>query len=339
MTTAETSSAPKQRLSTGQMIHLMRLEVDQALHHGYPISCMVYGLDGFLEGDQVLLRKKAMPAVFQCLKEVTFENKVRGLGVWTESFQMAVFPHTAPDKLQELAESLLAKARALDVEDIPEEFPVTLSIGISHNLHQGEVSFETIISEAETGMGLAMQSGGDSIAEFRETETELDRLKEELQSSIADIQEVQKELFGDTKDKDVLWGKKLVEKVLTLFTREPEQSEGLLRLEKEVIALLKFELAEWTKTSSASQMIESQRQIAMLERRVEKLTESLGMTEQELKRVAAMKNIDLGISSLYRTVQGLSDDDENAEAKKSMLQNLFEANVALQKEVAASRTS
>jgi hypothetical protein len=73
----------------------------------------------------------------------------------------------------------------------------------------------------------------------------------------------------------------------------------------------------------------------MLERRVSKLTESLGLTEAELTRVAKMKNIDLGLSSLYRTIQGLSGDEANAEQKKEMLKNIFEANVALKAQLAA----
>jgi hypothetical protein len=82
-------------------------------------------------------------------------------------------------------------------------------------------------------------------------------------------------------------------------------------------------------------MIESQRTIGQLERRVAKLTESLGLTEAELKRVAAMKNIDLGISSIYRNVQGLSGGEAGAEQKKEMLKNVFEANVALRAQLAS----
>ena len=76
-----------------------------------------------------------------------------------------------------------------------------------------------------------------------------------------------------------------------------------------------------------------QRQIDKLERRVSKLTESLGMTEAELKRVAAMKNIDLGIASIYRSVQGLTAGDDQFEAKQEMMKSIFEANLALRAEM------
>ena len=323
------ATATKQRLSTTQMLHLMRLEVDRALKHAYPISAMVVGLDGFEEEHHLPWRRALMPAVFQELKAVTFQNDVRGLGVWTERFQMAIFPHVTPDQLIQLAEEVLERAKGLSVPGVPEGEGITLSAGVAHNLHPGPMSFETLIEEAETGMGIAQSSGGNKVAQAREVERELDRLRDEVDHQIQEIQEFQSKVFGDLENKEELWGNQLISKVIDLFRREPEKSEGVLRVEKEVIALLKAEIAAWRETSTANRVIESQKTIDQLERRVAKLTESLGLTEAELKRVAQMKNIDLGVASIYRTVQGLSSDAENAEQKKEMLKNIFESNVAL----------
>ena len=54
-----------------------------------------------------------------------------------------------------------------------------------------------------------------------------------------------------------------------------------------------------------------------------------GDAEAQAGRVAAMKNIDLGVASIYRNVQGLSAEEANAEQKREMLKNIFESNVAL----------
>ena len=339
-TTAAAATAQKQRLSTHQMLHLMRLEMERALRHGYPISCLVVGLDGFDEEHHQPWRRAIMPALFQELKAVTFQNDVRGLGVWTERFQLAMFPHVMPDRVLKLAEEMLARGAKLRVPGIPEDEPIALSAGISHNQHPGPLSFETMVEEAETGMGIAQSGGGKRVVQAREVERELDRLRDEVEGQIQEIHEFQEKLFANVENKEELWGNQLVGKVIELFRREPEQSEGILRVEKEVIALLKAELAAWRESSTASRMIESQRQIDMLERRVAKLTESLGLTEAELKRVARLKNIDLGIASLYRDVQGLRSDDQSYEQKKEMLKNIFEANVALRAQLASvNRTS
>ena len=79
------------------------------------------------------------------------------------------------------------------------------------------------------------------------------------------------------------------------------------------------------------ELADQQVQIAQFERRISKLTSSLEMTEDELKRVAAAKNIDLGVSSRYRTVQGVSSSDENYETKKELMSSIFQANLELQK--------
>jgi len=370
---APAARKPRQRLSSAQMIDLMRLETDQALRHRYPISCMVIGLDGFGAPADLEARRALMPEVFRALKEVCFEGDVRGLGLFTERYHLAVFPHVAPEKLSALAESMLAKARVLEAPTVepreadapgtddgvvvdlsqpptdeaeatgepseaagpadaesPGASAVTLSIGISHNLHPGEVSFESIVEDAETGMGLATSAGGDRFMQAREVETELDRLRSEIENQIRELADTTEDLIENKDSEEEAWAHNLVQSTLGLFEREAEQSEGVLRLKREVIALLRRELAAWRETSTVSQMLEKQRHIQNLERRVTKLTQSLDLTEAELKRVAAMKNVDTGVASIYRTVQGLSDDDDSYEQKSAMLADIFEANLALQ---------
>lgn len=396
---AATQAKTRQRLSSGQMLHLMRLETDQALRHSYPISCMVIGLDGFEGPGEIERRRALMPQVFRALKEVCFEGDVRGLGLFTERYHLAVFPHVAPDKLSALAEAMLGKSEALTIpekalegvqaaprsgdatatgaassedEDTtvirldeqdtsqsegdgdragaasPEETEqddaseadaqptietptaVTLSIGISHNLHPGEITFESIVEDAETGMGLAHSAGGDRYIQAREVETELDRLREEITQQINELAETSEALIENKDSEEEAWAANLVRSTMALFEGEPDQSEGVLRMKAAVVTLLQGELKSWRETSTVSQMLEKQRQIENLERRVTKLTQSLDTTEAELKRVAAMKNIDTGVASLYRTVQGLSGDDDSFEQKSAMLSDIFEANLALQ---------
>ena len=333
--TGATAAPTRARMSTPQTLHLMRLEVDRAAQHGYPISCMYLGLDGFVESDLLLCRRVLMPLIFQELKKVCLKNEVRGLGIWTEGFQLAVFPHVTPEQINDLAAELLRAARGVRHADVPAGVPVTLSIGIAHNLHADGASFESIVQDAEAGMGMAMASGGDQVSGWRQVETALDRLKEELEEQLREIEQVQENLFGGQAGDEELWGKQLVDKVVDAFRHAPVQSEDVLRVETAVIALLKTELAAWSETSSASQAISARKQVEMLERRITKLTESLSATEIELKRIAAMKNIDVGVASIYRTVQGLSQDEDQFAAKAEMLKNIFEANMALRAEMSS----
>lgn len=326
------SQKAPERLSTAQTFHLMRLEVEKAVRYGYPISCVVIGLDRFQEGE-ASHRKAIMPAVFHELKAITFANDVRGLGIWTEKYQLAVFPHLQPDAIVSIADILLARARIL--EKVGGGLPITLSVGVSHNLHSGVISFESLVAEAETGMRLALEGGGDRVILAMEVESEIDQIREELEEQIQEIREHQKVLFGEEQGEEETWGKNLIAGTLELFDGEPDKTPAVLRLERAVMQLLTQEVRGLRESSTIAQLVESQRKIDMLERRVRKLTESLGLTEQELKRIAGMKNIDLGVASIYRSVQGLSADDDNAEQKKEMLKNIFEANVALRQQISA----
>jgi hypothetical protein len=78
------------------------------------------------------------------------------------------------------------------------------------------------------------------------------------------------------------------------------------------------------------------REIDLLQRRINKLNESLALTEHKLQTVAAMKDIDEGISSVYRDVQGLDTRDARAGKKKELMAEIFKANLQLQRKERAS---
>lgn len=73
----------------------------------------------------------------------------------------------------------------------------------------------------------------------------------------------------------------------------------------------------------------AQRKIDILERRIVKLTQQLERTEADLIRIAAMKEIDLGVASMYRGVQGLSTEEEALDTKRTLMQQIFQANLEL----------
>ena len=119
--------------------------------------------------------------------------------------------------------------------------------------------------------------------------------------------------------------------------QEVEDSRGELRehrreLEDE-LEQMRSERDEPASARGRDQVIER------LERRVAKLVRALEQTEATLQKVAAMKNIDLGIASLYRVVQGLSCEDANLGEKRSMMKRIFEANVVLQQKRALAEVA
>ena len=85
--------------------------------------------------------------------------------------------------------------------------------------------------------------------------------------------------------------------------------------------------------------VDHDRQVDVLERRVAKLNASLDATEKALKLMASKKDVDPGIASLFRTVQGLAVDAPLFEQKQMILESIFLANVELQAQHAEDSAS
>jgi diguanylate cyclase (GGDEF)-like protein len=81
--------------------------------------------------------------------------------------------------------------------------------------------------------------------------------------------------------------------------------------------------------SLSDELIERDLKIELLERRVAKLMAMLDVSEEELRRVRSARQVDVGVPSIYREVQGLSSDEAQQERKREMMRSIFEANLAL----------
>ena len=73
------------------------------------------------------------------------------------------------------------------------------------------------------------------------------------------------------------------------------------------------------------------RDVAMMQQRIEKLSQALAVTEHKLQQVSSQRSLDAGISSIYREVQGLAADDTRVEAKKGIMAAILAENLRLQK--------
>jgi len=314
-------------IKVGQMLRLMGVEVDNARAHGYPLTCLMIEFDQ-MEGELAReSRRVLLPELFQCLKKACIETGVRGLGVTKDPYVLAVFPHTPPAKARDLADHIVTKARSLGAPG-GVSARCSVSIGISHNQHAAMDSFVALIEEAEVGLALAKERGGGQASQWREVEAEVEQLREDL---VSGLQIAQSGPSAEEEARDELeWSRALLARMSNLFQDEPERSEGVLRLQKQALQILSDELGTWAETF-ASRLVERSRQVGRLEKRLAKLSKSLDSAEAELKRVASMKTVDTGLSSIYRNVQGLSGQDERFEEKSGMLKNIFEANLELQK--------
>lgn len=136
--------------------------------------------------------------------------------------------------------------------------------------------------------------------------------------------------------------------------REPSGEPRILEAEYEVLdgatvakaeldvararqAVLEQALADET-LASAAQGAAYRRELALLERRLEKLRGALATREEELRKVLASPAAETGVASRFREVQGLDVDSAEAGRKREMLSQIFAANCKLQKDLAGIRT-
>jgi hypothetical protein len=174
---------------------------------------------------------------------------------------------------------------------------------------------------------------------------------EEVEASRGAINESREELLGELAEmrRDRVRGNApvaadpadpTVEKMRTAirdtFAKLGVTTPEALRIEKQFTEVALILLEENRRRAAAAQNRERDSQVDRLERRVTKLVESLAATEAKLKEVAAMKNIDLGIASLYKVVQGLPEQESNRELKKHLMEVIFKANLEMQKKESAA---
>ena len=74
---------------------------------------------------------------------------------------------------------------------------------------------------------------------------------------------------------------------------------------------------------------EQEGRIDVLKRRIFKLMASLERTEEEIARMERLGEVDEGVASIYRTVQGLGPGSSAADQKRAMLAGIFQANCEL----------
>lgn len=322
--------------SPREVEELMRVEFARAQRHKYPVVCMAVGVDRLVQLADLYgyeSKEEVLRAVVSVLRAETRDSDF--LCLRQDDRLVALFPHTAPELGAFLAKKLLAAIKKQRFERDGRQLRVTLSIGVAHNRHEKAISFETLVRVAEEGLSVADQGGGD-----RYVETELYQLFEKKRKQ-EELAKERKELFdgllaaipkASVQPVAVpVPGDKLGETLLEILKSLGINVSSFEDLDKDVIAAAISKMADAKASTKTGEVDEAKRTIDMLERRIGKLSHALGVTEEELKRIAAMKNVELGQASIYRTVQGLSDDASDKERKREMMKDIFHANFELKK--------
>jgi len=317
---------------------LMRVEFERAGRHGLPLVCLLIGIDRLgtlqdLYGRET--REEVLGASLAALRRVTREHDL--LLALQEDRIVALFPHSQPELGALLARKLLEAAREMRFEREGRSLRISFSIGVAHNRHRDAISFDTLLSVAEEGLAVADAAGGD-----RFVETELYQLIEQqrrareqqalragsapgtpaaaVAPSAPAAPEARAPGLGDT----------LLDVLSAMGVRVDDPG----RLDKQSLTQLLFRLQDARAPKEHGDLAEERRKNDILERRISKLVAQLGVTESELQRIALLKNVDLGIASIYREPQGLGAES-HVQRKREMMKEIFTANFQMKRDIEA----
>jgi diguanylate cyclase (GGDEF)-like protein len=323
----------------------MRVEFERAQRHQLPIVCMLIEIDRLSQLQDLYgqeSKTEILRSIHGVLRASTRDSDL--LGWLADDRLLGFFPHTPPDVAALLARRVLAGARKLRFHRDGRTLGVSLSIGVAHNQHPGSLSFETLVRVAEEGLAVAGAAGGD-----RYVETELYQLYEQRRRQDANRRAREEAFLGaapyaEARDPESRGASARgpapsgpatqatkEERLRELLSSTGYGTEEFRNLDLDTVVRAIQGLRESTGAQSEDDLDAARRRIDTLERRIAKLVHILGITEEELQRVASMKGIDLGIASVYRSVQGLSLEATQRELKLQMMREIFEANVRVQR--------
>ncbi len=178
-----------------------------------------------------------------------------------------------------------------------------------------------------------LQRQKSEVEEQRErAEDEVDQLRRELTQQNQALQlRLEQDALGLAnryEGENAAIARKVTEVVQSLAQ---SGSASLSTVEQRLMELVLDVVSGERQSAEAARRTLHDREVDNLQRRIKKLNDNLVVTEQRLQLVAAQKNVDGGISSVYREVQGVAGGDGQGEKKKELMSGIFQANLKLQK--------
>ncbi len=154
---------------------------------------------------------------------------------------------------------------------------------------------------------------------------QLDAYRRELHEAQQQLAERQRQVEKEVAVRGAADDQLLVEEVHRIFESASIPGDSANELLELVLGRLEGERERVAK----ARMKEHGNEVGNLERRIRKLSASLKDTESKLGHVLETKEIDPGISSIYRDVQGLDGNDALFEKKSELMKSIFIANLDL----------
>lgn len=297
--------------SAEEVKRLMLAECERATRYRYPVTAMRIAIDrldqlGDLYGFES--RFAILSEVTRVIRRNTRESDFLGYKIGG-TFH-AIFPHTERSAGPALARRLLLDASKLLFDEGAAQVRVSLSIGIAYRDAGTDVVLDELTRQTGAAIELAMARGGGRFEVHVPPESILDSLPN---------------IARDKQDLDRQLEALLDEKMHAFFESMGQTMPDFGGRDREVLALA----VEKMEAAHQQMREEHSHQVLQLQRRLNRMSDSLAEAEGHMRRNLANLQVDTGVASIYRSVQGLADIGEDLELKKEMMAKIFEANMEL----------
>ena len=166
--TVNFSNSDKGLFTPEEIRRLMRIEFERAQRYEYPIVCMLIEVDR-LESLHDLYgvesKEEILNSVIELLRSMTRSSDF--LGCLREDRLMVMFPHTPREVANKLADRLIKGAHKLRFDSDGRTLRTTLSIGGSYCQDGERLTFDQFQQAAEDAVVLAHRGGGDRFVRAR----------------------------------------------------------------------------------------------------------------------------------------------------------------------------
>jgi chaperonin cofactor prefoldin len=177
-----------------------------------------------------------------------------------------------------------------------------------------------------------LERSRDSIlVAHRRAEEELRRLQETVECLRAIQVDSRLRDRSDDLERSLGFEEELTRRFADVLARAAEGGVPIGVLTEELVAAAGALARDERERAASGRAAGTEEEIQRYQRRIDKLTASLARTEDALKKLSRLEEGDAGIASIYRTVQGLSEDELELERKRELLAEIFSANLLLQK--------
>jgi len=274
------------------------------------------------------------------------------LHTYRDDARLVVLFELPLEDVEQIARRTILAARSLRYEG--RDLDLSLSAGVAENRVDTELYFETLVSVAEEGLAVARARGGECCVHTMLYRS-LQEMEERDESALSGRHKIARARAAGTAGRAPEPVEEETEEEArhapAPFTQGSEPggksddepgpptrprplpleppSRALAELRTEYEQRLENERALRRELETATG---SGSHVEVLQLRIRKLSRSLELTEERLREVCKIKELDPGVASIYREVQGLSGEDESYAVKEEMMRNIFEANMLIQKQ-------